>query len=77
MNIKDNEEKRHGKLFYVILVLLMVGVPLGLWKVVSMHAYNSKQEIVDTFMKGAVERDKYQFITVKAWHYVTGAESCE
>lgn len=75
MNIKDNEEKRAGKLFYVILALLLVGVPLGFWKVVSMHSYSVKQEIVDTFMKGALERDNYQFITVKAWHYVTGAET--
>lgn len=75
MNIKDNEDKRHGKLFYVILTLLVIGLPLGLWKVVSMHAYNSKQEIVDTFIKGTLERDNYQYVTVKAWHYVTGAET--
>jgi hypothetical protein len=75
MNIKDNDTSRNSKLFYVILALLIVGVPLGLWKIVSMYNYNSKQEIVDTFLKGAVERDRYDFVTVKAWHYVTGAET--
>lgn len=72
--MKVNKEN-NSKLFIVIIVLLVIGVPLGLWKLVSMHAYNSKQEIVDTLQKFAVERDNYETITVKAWHYVTGAET--
>ena len=75
MHIKDNDEKRHGKLFYVLITLLTLGVPLGLWKVVSMYNYYTKQEIIDTFSKSTMNRDSYDRITVKAWHYVTGAET--
>lgn len=76
MNTKEKEMNRQSKLFFTILILLLVGVPIGLWKIVSMHSYNRKQEIVDKLIsKGAIDRDAIKFITVKAWHYVTGAET--
>lgn len=68
-------EPKSNNLFYVILTITALIIPLGIWKFASSHAYNSKQHIVDTLPTYTLERDKYDVVTVNTWHYMTGAET--